>query len=307
MDHATAIAGRDFTQVSWDDGRVAFEDVARSYVVEHVIPAKCDLKRSAYCLGLAMSVWGPRHDARKLTRADGRLYAQVREKDGVKSATIRREMAIIGAALRHAVKEERLVKAPKFAMPAQSSPRIRWLTPEEWARLRCTPKPARIQRFLLIAFGTGVRSRAIEELQWSRVDFANRTMDFRVPGVVYKNKRRPIAPINDELLPRLQAMYDRRNPADPYVIGLGPRGKPSCTYAGVKEALAAIGIREAGVARHVARHSFCSWRVQKGFSYAHIGALVGDTAGMIERVYGHLSPHHLMAASNLDTSILRAA
>jgi site-specific recombinase XerD len=92
-----------------------------------------------------------------------------------------------------------------------------------------------------------------------------------------------------------------------YVIGVGERGRPSCTYQGVKDALEAIGIKERGVARHVARHTFCSWRVQAGFSYAHIGALVGDTSAMVEKVYGHLSPKHLLAASNMDTRILRAA
>jgi integrase len=190
-------------------------------------------------------------------------------------------------------------------MPPQSQPRIRWLTPEEVRRLMLAPKPRRIHWFFIVAFQTGVRSEAIEEATWDRVDFKARVIDFRVPGVIYRNKRRPIAPINDELLPRLQHMYERRT--DNYVIGLGRYGARSCTYQGCKDALMSIGIDEPGVARHVARHTFCSWRVQAGFSYAHIGALVGDTSEMVEKVYGHMSPHHLLAASNMDTSILRVA
>jgi hypothetical protein len=34
---------------------------------------------------------------------------------------------------------------------------------------------------------------------------------------------------------------------------------------------------------------------------------VGDAAAMIEKTYAHLSPHHLMAASNMDMSSLRAS
>jgi site-specific recombinase XerD len=63
--------------------------------------------------------------------------------------------------------------------------------------------------------------------------------------------------------------------------------------------MVAIGINEEGVARHVARHTFCSWRIQRGYSYAKVGALIADSALMVERVYGHLLPAHLLEASNM--------
>src|SRR5262249_4717025 len=150
-------------------------------------------------------------------------------------ATIRRELAIVGAAFGHAVKEGRLVKAPKFAAPQSASPRVRFLSHEEHKRLMQLPKPPRLHRFLVLAFATGARSRAIETLKWSQVDFARRLIDFREPGVRYKNKRRAVVPMSDTLYVRKQAMYERR--ADDYVIGLGPRGKPSCTYHMAKAAL----------------------------------------------------------------------
>jgi hypothetical protein len=144
------------------------------------------------------------------------------------------------------------------------------------------PKPRRQHLFWLIAFATGARSEAIIEATWDRVDWNRRTIDFRVPGAVYRNKRRVVAPISDALYPRLEAAYARRT--DDYVIGLGERGKPSCTWRGCKENLKAIGIDERGVCRHVARHTVASWLLQgdpeRGIAPASVydvAKLLGDT------------------------------
>jgi integrase len=50
------------------------------------------------------------------------------------------------------------------------------------------------QLFWLLAFGTGARTEAMLDLEWDRVDLVRRTIDYRVPGVVYKNKRRAVRP-----------------------------------------------------------------------------------------------------------------
>lgn len=283
------------------------EVVIRKYAREHAKPEGVCLNR----VGIAARDWfvalDPQMDVseKKLKLDHGRVVVAHMLNRGLKPASARRNMSIGIAALNYCERNELITHVPKFYLPDSGSPRMRWLTTEEVTRLLQAPKPPRIQRFLILAFGTGCRSEAIEELTWDRVDFKSRTINFRVPGVVYKTKKRPIAPINDALLPRLQSMHARRT--DNYVIGLGRTGKPSCTFVACKRALASIGIVEEGVCRHVARHTFCSWRVQAGFSCEHIGALVGDDPAMIRAVYGHLSPHHLMAASNMDTSILRVA
>lgn len=280
-------------------------DIGCQYVNEWVVPQHCDLQRSTHCLFQAYRVWDPYRPASSFNRADGRDFVTMRRADGVSDATIRRELTINMAAFGHAAREERITKKPKFAKPQGGEPRMRFLTEDEERRLMLRPKPYRRQLFWLLAFGTGVRSAAIEGLRWSQVDLVNRVIDFRTPGTNHKNKRRPVAPINDKLLPRLIAAkerHDRDCQLDPYVIGKG-----CTTYAGCKEDMRAIGIDERGIARHVARHTFCSRRVQLGFSYAHIGKLVGDTSAMIEKVYGHMSPEHLLKASNMDVSLLRVA
>lgn len=63
----------------------------------------------------------------------------------------------------------------------------------------------------------------------------------------------------------------------------------------------AAGIDEMGVCRHVARHTVASWLLQgdeaRGIPPApvHLVAeILGDRVGMIEKVYSHVMPKHLM-------------
>lgn len=280
----------------WADCPTTLERVASAYVREHVLQkSPRALNRAALGLKSWLIALGPEFDATKLTRADGRTVMEYERSRGVKSATIRRNMAMGVAALNHAVREGRLREIPRFQRPDSSPARIRWLTPEEYKRLESTPKPPRVHRFFVLAFSTGARSEAIQELTWDRVDFENRTIDYRVPGqVMPANKRRVVSPMNDKLCARLRAWHERR--ADDYVIGLSARGTPSSTYNAAKSALRAIGIDEPGVARHVGRHTFASWLLQRGVDIFVVAELLGDDVKMAQRVYGHLRPSDRLRA-----------
>lgn len=300
-----ARVGVDFDQAPWpqDRGVITLSQAFRDYIAEHVSNRGGDVGRT--CLGVRSWLYAldPMRDAATMTRADGRAVVQYDIGRGCAPATARRNMAMGIAALNHARREERIKSVPKFQMPEQSHARVRWLTRPEHRQLILVPKPKRRQLFWLVAFATGARSEAIIEATWDRVDFAQRTIDFRVPGVVYRNKRRVVAPISDSLLPRLESAYARRT--DNYVIGLGERGKPSCTWKGCKEDLKAIGIEERGVCRHVARHTVASWLLQgdpergiKPEDIYYVAKLLGDTVAMVEKVYGHIQPEHLLRCAN---------
>lgn len=278
----------------------SLHDCFQHYVDEKIAPnarrPKAACARVNQAARNIYATWGKERDPTTLRRSDSREYRRRRLAQGVCDATVRRELAICAAAVRHAVREERLEKAPQFEIPPGSAPRVRFLTREEKRQLMAAPMSARLRRFWRLAFGTGARAEAIEELTWSRVDMVNRLIDFRMPGVNHKNKRRVVVPISDELFRQLQVMHETRE--DDYVIGLGPRGRVTSTYHHAKALLRAIGIDEKGIARHVARHTFVSWRVQAGVPIAHVAELIGDRPTMVEKVYGHLQPKHLVVAAN---------
>lgn len=273
------------------------------YWQEHCQPEGVDFGRLRTIATNICGFFGLDRDPQTLKRADISAYREHRLADGVKDSTVRREFAFLKAAINHGKREERLEKVPHIAMPPLGQPRRRFLSEEECVRVMRQPMPYRIRMFFVIAFATAARAKAIEELSWDRIDWANGLIDFRVPGVVYRNKRRVVAPISDSLYPRLESAYARRT--DDYVIGLGERGKPSCTWRGCKEDLKAIGIEERGVCRHVARHTVASWLLQgdpeRGIppaSVYDVAKLLGDTVAMIEKTYGHVQPEHLMRCAN---------
>lgn len=301
LDIASAIEATDVEAVctelvGWQNPYLMVCNAFQYYVREHTLAEGRDHRRIGIVAKHVFRIIGPETDVRKVDHAETKRYFAVRKAEGKMDGTIRRELALTHAAINHNVTVGRIGVGDlqRFWLPEPSPPHDRWLTRDEHRRLMQAPMPHRIKMFLLLAFGTGARSAAIQELTWDRINWRSRTVDFRVPGVKYRNKRRVLAPLGDALFARLESAYQRRNPSDPLVIGAG-----RSTYLYVKAVLKASGIDERGVCRHVARHTFCSWLVQADVSYAKIGALVGDGAAMVEAVYGHLAPDHTRDAANL--------
>jgi integrase len=281
-----------------------FED----YITEHCLPTGGDPQRAWIAFYAWIAALGHDRECATLTRADGRKVVECELARGVSSATARKHLTMGNAALNHAKREERIAKVPKFQSPAAAQPRLRWLTKEEHRRLMLLPKPRARQLFWLLAFGTGARTGAILDLEWSRVDLTRRTIDYRVPGVTYKNKRRAVVFIHDSLLPRLVSAHARRDESCPFVVTRkGKRYSQGSLYHECKADLAAIGIKERGVARHVARHTVATWMLrgdpERGIRPApihRVAMMLGDTITMIEKNYAHVLPTDLQD----DTRVL---
>lgn len=280
-------------------------DAWRDYIHERCRRLGQDIPRVCYVARHWLRIMGPEAEPNRWKIADINRYEDVRRSEGVMGTTIRREMSLQQAALRHGIKRERLDRAPHFEKPSQVGRVRRALTEDEFQRLMLQPMPFRIRMFFLLAYWTGHRARAIETLTWDRVHFDSRTIDFNEPGARRTNKRRVDGfPIPDALYARLVAAkerHDARCPSDPYVIGLGPRGKPSTTYAECKAALRAIGIDENGICRHTLRKTFVTERIKAGANPEKVALLIGDNAGTMRRHYSVLLAEDLRDTANFKT------
>jgi integrase len=292
-----ARVGEDFDQAPWPTG-VTLEQSFSAYLREHVAlkpktPKRIanDLKRASQSARDAFRILDPQTLVESLTRNHGRIYSQQRTVDGVSGASARRELSVISAAIFHAKKEGRIATAPALWKPEPASPRVMFLTPEDYGRLMRLPMTRRMRIFWLLAFGTGARSEAIQELTWDRIDWERKVVDYRVPNTVYKNKRRVVAPLNSKLLERLRNFYELRDPSDPYVIGKGrPRTNAFATvYHEASRCIKALGIYKPGMARH----TFVTWLLQERVRIERVAQLIGDNVSMVERTYGHLAPEDL--------------
>jgi integrase len=117
-----------------------------------------------------------------MTAQDWRAYADKRINElGRSPSTVHTELVRLRAALAWAVKADLIPKAPLDYIPTPSKPRERVLSRDEVRRLlEAAEKHSdpHIHLFIVLAFNTGARHRAILDLTWDRVDFASGIIDY---------------------------------------------------------------------------------------------------------------------------------
>jgi integrase len=127
--------------------------------------------------------------------------------------TVRRELAVLRAAVSWGYKTGKLTRPVAVVLPAKPESRKRWLTRQEAARLlrACRTEKARLYLpvFILLGLYTGRRKEAILSLRWPQVDLARGLIDFEIPGRNRTKKQRGAVPIPAQLLLHLRHARER--------------------------------------------------------------------------------------------------
>jgi integrase len=231
-----------------------------------------------------------------ITAATNKDYEVARRKAGWANATINRHRNTLRAALKHAVKDGKLRYAPHVPNLKVAQLMERWLTREEAKRLcrACLGQRWRyLWLFVRIALGTGARHRAILALTWDRVDLETGRIDFREPGRPETKKRRPNAPVSDDLLRALRAARKVSNREHVIVH----RGEP---LASIKKAFgqAVKRAKLKDVTPHTLKHTYITWLLREGVSIWDVAGLTNTSTVTISKVYGHHAQDHLKKAAN---------
>lgn len=223
-----------------------------------------------------------------ITREDCRAYHKVRKAMGYSPSTIKTDLELLRACLRwHYGKD-----APSLWMPPASKPRDTWLTKEQARALVEAATTPHIKLFLILGLSTGARAGAILDLTWDRVDFDQRTVDYRPTGRIQTNKRRTVVPMNERAREALSEAYKAR--LTDHVIEYA--GRP---VASVKKAIERLSKRT-GIAfsPHVLRHTCAVWMAQDNVPMQMISQYLGHTSlRMTEQVYARYSPSFMRDAS----------
>lgn len=221
-------------------------------------------------------------------------------------STIRRELGALKACLNWCADPKRRLLAadqvPPFDLPPEGDPNDRWLKPEEIARLmdaarspearaqgRMAGRMGRGERFLWLGLETAARSEAIRELTWDRVDLETWTIDYNVPGRKRTKKRRAIVPVSQALRGPLTQMYEERLADDGYVLD-----NPAPVWKLIKRIAARAKV--ADVSPHVLRHTAATHMARRGVPLWLVAKILGNTLGMVERVYAKHCPDDLRTA-----------
>jgi integrase len=240
-----------------------------------------------------------------------REYADERGNEG----GARRDLEVLRAAVNYYHGEHTLDMVPKITLPAKGSPRQRWLTRQEVARLlraaRNEKQCSHLVRLIMIGLYTGTRLTAVLNLQWMpNVNGGHIDLD---KGVIYRkaegervahNKRK--TPV--KVPPRLLRFLRYWKAADTHVDDEGreTRLRYVVTYAGekiTKPHKAFRTVRAAAnfnddVTPHVLRHTRATWLAQAGIDAHEAASSLGLTVEEFERTYSHSSPDFQQAAAN---------
>lgn len=203
--------------------------------------------------------------------------------------TLIRELGTLRTALTWAVREKWITEAPYVSRPGAPPSRDRWLTPREYERLQVAAKAPHVRLYIALAAYTGARMGAILDLTWDRVDLDLCRINM---GEGRGRKRRATVPIVGPLMAELKAATEGATSA--YVIERGGE-KIASIKAGIRATAERAGIK--GVTPHVFRHTAATWMVQRGVPFPMVAAWLGNSAAMVEKVYGHHSPEWLAQAA----------
>jgi integrase len=209
----------------------------------------------------------------------------------VTASTVNRYLALIRALLRMACYEwEWIDKIPRVRLFPEPSKRVRWLSPEEAARL-ITELPTHLADMAAFALATGLRQRNVSYLKWGNVSLERGTA--WVDAQASKSRKAITVPLNEDAMRVLKRRIGQ-HPEYVFTFKDKPVAKTS-TQAWYK-ALKRAGIED--FRWHDLRHTWASWHVQRGTSLQELQELGGWASFEMVLRYAHLGGEHLKAAAS---------
>lgn len=225
-----------------------------------------------------------------ITIQDVHNYCDIRIKQGVKNATINREINIIRSAINYYNKHhDTNVKNPFNGFNLFESDIIPvYLTPAECQRLlQCCKRLDNpyFYAFISLLIYTGCRKGELLTLTWDNVYLDDRYLIIR--NSLSKNKKTVYKPLNDNAIKVLQGLDNRT-----HWVFYNHKTKThyktfNKPWRTAKE-MARIELR-----LHDLRHTFASLLIQQGVPLYHVSQLLGHSDTRITQRYAHLSPNNL--------------
>lgn len=211
-------------------------------------------------------------------------------KEGWTHSTVDRMMNTVRAILRKCVAWRYLEHAPTVPMYGESEVEPRWLTPEEFARLK-QELPPHLKVAAEFAVLTLLRMRSQSRLTWDRVDLKAKMA--WIPGAQMKAGRTHGFPLSRDAVKVLREAKTL-NPNGERVFQFDGHPIDDFNTAAYQKALERAGIQ--GANWHTLRHTGASWAVQNGVTLVELMALGGWKSYRSVLRYAHLAPSNTNSA-----------
>jgi len=209
----------------------------------------------------------------------------------VTSSTVNRFLALIRAILRMARDEwDWIDKIPHVRLSPEPTRRVRWLSPEDTARL-LTELPSHLADMAEFTLATGLRQRNVSYLKWESVSL-ERGMAW-IEASASKSRKAIVVPLNKDAL----HVLNRRLGMHPeFVFTFRDKPVKTCSTKAWWKALKRAGIEN--FRWHDLRHTWASWHVQRGTSLQELKELGGWSSFEMVLRYAHLGGEHLKTAAS---------
>jgi integrase len=214
--------------------------------------------------------------------------------EGIKPATVNRELATMKKAFNLAVKEWEWVRdnpVLRVSMEKEENQRDRWLTFEEEEKL-LKVCPDWLRELVIFALNTGMRLGEIISLEWKGVDLFRKTI------TIFKSKNKELRtiPINGvvfEMLKNKSRVKSIKTNLVFYTPSHTMYLKTSIDHA-FKKALKKAGIED--FRWHDLRHTFATRLIQAGVDFYKVQKLLGHKTPLMTQRYAHHYPESLRDA-----------
>ena len=283
--------GRFFNKAAEPKARTLRELIER-YRLE-VLPGQKYPARVKSALSHVEDFFGLNSSMERVTEKAGG-YELHRTREGAAPATVAKELGLLRRIGNIAIKRWRWItnNPVRFVeMPKVSNARVRYLNPEEVAKLQ-QALPSWLRPLVVIARHTGLRRGNLLALTWEQVDARNRRL--LIPET--KNGEPLSMPLTDTALRTLTELGRLRRLACPWVF-CSASGKH---YSGEQVTMAfGRASKKAGLTNfrfHDLRHDFASALAQGNVDLNRIRALLGHKDLRMTLRYAHLSTASLHEA-----------
>jgi integrase len=213
-----------------------------------------------------------------------------RTKRGYAAATINRPLQALRHLLRLAHDEwEVLPAVPKIRTEKEPQGRVRWLDPDDEARLLAACRASRnpdLAVIVTLALETGLRKGELLGLTWERLDLSRGVI--RLEGFDRRDGTRTKSAKRREV-PMRQVVYDLL--AGRAATREGRLWRHRKVRTAFESAVKAARIED--FVFHDCRHHFASWFVMRGGSLRALQEILGHADLKMTLRYAHLAPEHL--------------
>ncbi len=266
-----------------------FEELMERYLTEHAA-RRANRQREQYCVNNLKGFFG-NPQLCQVTPKQIVTYKNKRFADGVKPATINRELTTLKKAFNLARREwEWCDDNPvcRVSMERENNTRDRWLTAEEEMRLVNAALPW-FREVVIFALNTGMRMGEITALTWAGVDLFRRTVTvFRS-----KNGERRTIPINQTVLVLLKHKHSKRDNTTDLVFT--SQAGTALDGANIRRALASA-LKTSKIQDfhfHDLRHTCATRMVQAGVDLYKVQRILGHKSPIMTQRYAHHYPESL--------------